>query len=284
MLKKASEFLSHNHEDSPYEVTHRTFAISLYISNSEKDSSKKFQSSFMVDTGSDSTLHKKNYYFQSGKIFSSPVYTANEKYEEKLEVFVRSLYDPSGSFLKKEKLFVTKSLEPLPVDGILGNSFFSNYILYVDYPKILVLYQPTEWDTTNLSEYEEIAAIPDVQTHWIFPISIKGKTYLFLFDTGADYTIYDSELAKNFLYLKDKTIQYMEFSGRLYESKVYFSPEICISPNLCTYNTPGLSSSALSSFLRNNKYKIHGILGMNWIKNYKFALDYTKWKLYLIKR
>ncbi|MCX7998782.1 MAG: aspartyl protease family protein, partial [Leptospiraceae bacterium] len=133
-------------------------------------------------------------------------------------------------------------------------------------------------------EYEEIAAIPDVQTHWLFPISIKGKTYLFLFDTGADYTIYDAELAKNFLYLKEKTIQYMEFSGRLYESKVYFAPELCISVSSCTYNILGLSSSALSSFLKNSKYRIHGILGMNWIKNYKFALDYTKWKLYLIKR
>lgn len=284
-LKKVKEIIpGFSKEDSIYEIAHRTFAITLQVVDTESAFSNQFQSSFMVDTGSDSTLHKKNNYFSKGKIFSSPIHTANEQQEEKLEVFVRSLYHPAGKFLKKEKLFVTKSIDPLPVDGILGNSFFSDFVLYVEYPKFLVLYPPTNWEISRFQDYEEISAISEIQTHWVFPVSIKGKNYLFLFDTGADYTVFEPDLAKTFFYLKNKTIQYMEFSGKLYESRVYLAPEICISKTSCVYDVVGLSSSALSSFLKNDKYKIHGILGMNWIKDYNFALDYTRRKLYLIKR
>lgn len=271
-------------EDPLDQSNHKTFAIVLTISESEKDSSKKLKSYFMVDTGSDSTLHKKNYFFSKGKVLYSPIYTANEKYEEELEVFTRRFYHPEGIFLKQEKLYVSKSLEPFPVDGILGNSFFSNYIVFIDYPNFLVLYEPFEWLRLNQLEYEEIQAIQEIRTHWVFPVRIQGKSYLFLFDTGADYVVFDAELTKKFFYIKGRNISYMDFSGKLYESKIYFSPEICISNTLCSYNILGLSSSSFSSFLRNNKYKIHGILGMNWIKNYKFALDYVNWKIYITKK
>lgn len=276
--------LNFNSEDSHDDIVHRTFAIALKIPVSEKDLTQKFMSYFMVDTGSDSILHKKNNFFNKGRVLSSPVYTANEKYEEKLEVFTRKFYHPDGKFLKQEKVFVTRSLDALPVDGILGNSFFTNYILWIDYPHFLVLYEPVEWENFPKEEYEEIQAVTEITTHWVFQVIIQGKGYWFLFDTGADYTVFDSELARNFFYIKDKSVSYMEFSGRLYESKLYFAPEICISKTLCSYNIIGLSSSSLSSFVRNHKYKISGLLGMNWIKNYKFALDYIKWKLYIAKK
>lgn len=286
LLERAGRIFSNSVlEDSHENISHRTFTISLQISISEQDSSKKLTSHLMVDTGSDSILHKKNYFFMKGKVLSSPVYTANEKYEEKLEVFIGKFYHPDGKFLKQEKLFVTQSLESLPVDGILGNSFFSNYVLWIDYPHFLALYKPSDWiNSLKEGEYEEIQAVREIPTHWVFQVSIYGKHYWFLFDTGADYTVFDSELAKNFFYLKDRSISYMEFSGRLYESKLYLSPEICISKTICSYNIIGLSSSSLSSFIRNHKYKISGLLGMNWIKNYKFALDYTQWKLYIAKK
>jgi len=268
------------------EISRNTFYISVNLSELAKENSQgSFTTRLLVDTGSSDNLYKKFFLKKSEVGFSSPVRTANQNFEQKFEVHRLFVYtDDHSNNLGLHTFLATDMLDFLPVEGILGNQFFSKYIVWFNFETEMRLFLPNEWMKFPVDDMDEISTNTQVKTHWLLPVIIQGKIYQFLFDTGADYTIFSENLAQNFSYLPNKSLSYIEFSGKIYNSKIYISPEICLSARNCSTNVLGLSSSSLNNFFPNSQIQVDGILGMNWIKDYVCFLHYPKKKIFIKKK
>lgn len=275
-----------NQEHHP-NVSLNTFYVIAQISPKQNPSHPKdiSRTRLLVDTGSDENLHKKIYFKNKGSLLTTPIHTANDKVNTEFEIHKRYFSPPDKwENLGMQRFLVSSSLDPLPFDGILGNRFFSKYVVWMDFEKELRIFPHHEWTKLDIKGMEEFFASPEIFTHWLFPVTIQGKTYNFIFDTGADYTVLQLELAEEFPKYPNLELKYMEFSGKIYDSKVYKIPEICLGKTICSQKVTALSSTSLNSFLKNSSLKVDGILGMNWIKEFNVYLHYPQRKLYIQRK
>ena len=105
------------------------------------------------------------------------------------------------------------------------------------------------------------------------PVYINGQEYLFLLDTGATKTMFDSSV-KDLLGKPKRTIE-VQTAGNPMIMQMFESPLIQIGP----FNLPQGSEIGcvdLSMFKMIDGRQISGVLGMDFLKNHAIKIDFDK--------
>jgi hypothetical protein len=114
----------------------------------------------------------------------------------------------------------------------------------------------------------------------LLPVEFNGKEYLFELDTGSSHTLFDVSL-KDMLG-KPRKIVRGKTPGGLMKFALYNAPEAFLGPlnlKVCSTVTV-LNLEQVSSALG---IKIHGIIGMNFLKKYVVRIDFDKGMVSFLK-
>lgn len=120
----------------------------------------------------------------------------------------------------------------------------------------------------------------------IIPIEIEGKTYKFLWDTGAGYSLIDYKLAKNlsykdeFSYYSETSTLYEVISDTVYMRKMDFkigdinTDAYFALDGVNRYLIPPRDPSIYTSFY--DKEDFIGVIGQNIISKYNWVFDFPQ--------
>lgn len=107
----------------------------------------------------------------------------------------------------------------------------------------------------------------------VIPVTINGKVYRFVFDTGAQTTVVSKELADNIGLEKQSSVNVSDAHSSSQRLSVGVIDSINLG-NFCYSNVGTL----INDFQKNSQFsclKIDGILGMNIIKLNNWKVDYN---------
>ncbi|RZJ69619.1 retropepsin-like aspartic protease [Flavobacterium sp.] len=122
-----------------------------------------------------------------------------------------------------------------------------------------------KFDETVLAEY--------VTDELLVPVEINGKTYTFLFDTGA-ITIVSSKLLKELGLSPVTSNKFVDSAGNVSEENFYTVPEIKFGS--VTFQNVGVGSFELAKFSKLLCRPIDGIFGTNMMRICNWEIDYDK--------
>lgn len=124
------------------------------------------------------------------------------------------------------------------------------------------------------------------KNRFVIPIEIEGKTYKFLWDTGADYSYIDYKLAKNLSY-KDENSYYAKnstlyevISDTIYRRKMNFkigdinTDDYFALDGVNRYLFPSGDSLLKTSFYDDGEFV--GFIGQNIISKYHWVFDFPQ--------
>lgn len=125
--------------------------------------------------------------------------------------------------------------------------------------------EPKKFNETIPAEY--------VTDELLVPVTINGKTYTFLFDTGA-ITILSQELVKEMGLQAVTSNKFVDSAGNTTEEKFYTVPEIQFGST--KFQNVGVGSFDLSKFSQLLCRPIDGIFGSNMMRVCNWEIDYEK--------
>ncbi|MBD3582655.1 aspartyl protease family protein [Flavobacterium selenitireducens] len=125
--------------------------------------------------------------------------------------------------------------------------------------------EPRKFDETVAAEY--------VTDEILVPVTINGKTYTFLFDTGA-ITILSSEIVQNLGLTAVTSNKFVDSAGNTTEENFYTVPEIRFGS--VAFRNVGVGSFDLSRFSQLLCRPIDGIFGSNMMRVCNWEIDYGK--------
>ena len=128
-------------------------------------------------------------------------------------------------------------------------------------------YQPKEITIP----YEEVYGLI------VVPIVIDGKTYRFIFDTGAGTTVISAELAKLPSFKRKGSISIND--AKQVSNKLPIGHLSSLSLGELNYTKVGVVVNDFSTNAQFNCFGIDGILGMNVIQQNNWKIDYEKARL-----
>jgi hypothetical protein len=105
------------------------------------------------------------------------------------------------------------------------------------------------------------------------PVKFNGKEYLFLLDTGCSHTVFDISLKDKLR--KAEGAAKVQTSEGLFSSELFDAPEAFLGPlNLKDCRKVAIVDTESISSALGQKY--HGIIGMNFLKEYVVQIDFDK--------
>lgn len=112
------------------------------------------------------------------------------------------------------------------------------------------------------------------------PVQFKGKEHLFVFDTGATLTVFDTSLKHN-LGRGKKTV-FARTSGKPIPVEIFDAPKAFLGP-LSMQGCGEVVCMDLKIMGNVAGRKIDGIIGMNFLKNHIVQIDFDRGKLLFLK-
>ncbi|MCB1141133.1 MAG: aspartyl protease family protein [Leptospiraceae bacterium] len=257
--------------------------VELYASPSPENLAPPVKLRFLLDTGSNLSFLRKDFFPHSSKNEKFVSYTINGETEIEISKIQIRLETENSERLTSDHMFhMIHFKKDFPFDGIIGNDFLLKYTHILDFP-VGIYFFPD--DPKDLQEsFSKINIYPEVKSHIIVPVQFMEKKIFFLLDTGAEISFIDEELIQSLNLKPFKTRKFVNLTGDLSESVTYSLPELCLESNFCAKNIEFLSNRSLRDFLGKNSIQISGIFGMNWIQNYYLLHKYPLGTLYLKKK
>ncbi|MBK5112881.1 MAG: aspartyl protease family protein [Candidatus Heimdallarchaeota archaeon] len=170
-----------------------------------------------------------------------------------------------------------------PVDGTIGFTTLKHYILTIDYPQKKLLF---DWNMNNQSndysdvEWHDFVYIND--SHLIgVPVKINGsESFDFVLDTGAGGTVITKQLA-------DKLqLETQPFPGIVKgvggEAKMEIALLKAFNIAMSTQENMQIIATDLDNVAPKAAKIKNGIIGYNFLRNYKIILDYPNQRFSLI--
>lgn len=106
----------------------------------------------------------------------------------------------------------------------------------------------------------------------IVPVTINGKTYNFVFDTGA-MTIFSDSLAKDLNAIYSVSMPVVDAAGLVDTVNFYCTDNVCIG-NLC-FDNVGYGIANLDVFEKHQCMRIDGLLGINILRLLNWEIDFS---------
>ncbi|RZJ64507.1 MAG: hypothetical protein EOO50_15395 [Flavobacterium sp.] len=125
--------------------------------------------------------------------------------------------------------------------------------------------EPKKFDETIPSEY--------VTDEILIPVEINGKTYTFLFDTGA-ITVLSDDIVKQMGLQPVTSNRFIDSAGNTTDENFYMVPEIKLGS--VAFKNVGVGSFDLDTFSRLLCRPIDGIFGSNIMRVCNWEIDYEK--------
>ena len=114
----------------------------------------------------------------------------------------------------------------------------------------------------------------------LLPVTLKGKRYSFMLDTGCSHTVFDSSF-KNVLGKAKKTEKGFTTGGPM-DFELFDAPKAFLGPfNLQDCGEVFCMDFEMLSLVAGEK--VSGMIGMNFLKNYVVQMDFDKGKLLFLK-
>ncbi len=126
---------------------------------------------------------------------------------------------------------------------------------------------------TEPKKFDETVAAEYVTDELLVPVEINGKTYTFLFDTGA-VTILSAELVKSLGLSPVTSNKFVDSAGNVSEENFYTVPEIKFGS--VKFQNVGVGSFELAKFSQLLCRPLDGILGSNMMRVCNWEIDYDK--------
>lgn len=124
----------------------------------------------------------------------------------------------------------------------------------------------------NSSEGQIVVTYDNSFGFVVIPITIKGKVYRFVFDTGAQTTVVSKELAEDIGLKKQSNVSVSDALGSSQKLSVSVMDTIYLG-DFC-YSNVGVLINDFQNNLQFSCLKIDGILGMNVIKLNNWEVNY----------
>lgn len=236
---------------------------------------------FLLDTGSNTTLLRKDFIPGVEKqVYSS--FTTHGKTELELHPYEVRLNSPEDQEIFKGTVNLIKFEENLPFDGILGNDVLSHYILVLDHFYGAFLEKRQVLKKGWIREMKKIQLNENAPRHLM--VSARAGKNLerldMLIDTGANHTYLGSETAEKLkLKLIDKK-PYTDIRGVAQEGKIFRLENLCVE-KFCKKEYPVLSGSSLRGFLGEDGVPVAGLIGYDWMREHVIAVDYLLHEVYI---
>lgn len=258
-----------------------TPVIQLIVEPGEKGIAPPVHLRFLLDTGSNTTLLRKDFIPGVEKqVYSS--FTTHGKTELELHPYEVRLSSPENQEIFKGTVNLIKFEENLPFDGILGNDVLSHYILVLDHFYGAFLEKRQILKKNWIKEMKKIPLNTNAPRH-LMVSALAGKSMErldMLIDTGANHTYLGSETAEN---LKLKLIDrkpYTDIRGVAQEGKIFRLENLCVE-KFCKKEYPVLSGSSLRGFLGEDGIPVAGLIGFDWMREHVIAVDYLLHEVYI---
>ena len=176
---------------------------------------------------------------------------------------------------------LTNPLLDLVLDGILGPSLLSDFVVTIDYPR---------------SQVELSRKAPETGTVvpvWFFsglfltPVEVNGKTKgNFLIDTGADGTLLAASMANNLGVNKNTPGAKLDLPiggiGGL-EDSVLLVPSVTLKATFESRQFASLMAVELRGMSSLLQTELSGVLGYDMLKDYRVTFDYQRAEIRLSK-
>ncbi len=258
-----------------------TPVVELKAEPAEKGIAPPVHLRFLLDTGSNTTLLRKDFIPGVEKqVYSS--FTTHGKTELELHPYEVRLSSPDEQEIFKGTVNLIKFEENLPFDGILGNDVLSHYILVLDHFYGAFLEKRQILKKNWFRQMKKIQLNANAPRH-LMVSALAGKNLErmdMLIDTGANHTYLGSETAENLkLKLIDKK-PYTDIRGVEQEGKIFRLENLCIE-KFCKKEYPVLSGSSLRGFLGEDGIPVAGLIGYDWMREHVIAVDYLLHEVYI---
>jgi len=238
--------------------------------------------SFVIDTGSNISLIKKNLFTHSGqkKIFRLKS-ISGETEKESIEINL-NLFDKNNNLILANSVFHSLDISSrFDFDGIIGNDVLENFDLFIELPDNIFLLKPT-YTKKNLEGFKKIPLLLS-EGHIIFQIKIKSIPCRLLFDTGAGISYLKTQKAKELNLKIGGQASFLDLEGNQIDTIYHIGENLCVDENICQKKIDLLSGNSIKDFLSNEE-NLDGILGQNWISQYSILIDYRNKSLYIKQR
>jgi predicted aspartyl protease len=168
-------------------------------------------------------------------------------------------------------------------DGILGTSIFSDFIVTVDYPSNQLLLSKKR---TSAPAEAEVLPVWFFSNLLLLPLDVNGKRGNFIIDTGAVTTVLSHSMAAQ-LGVNENTpgakidLGIAGVGG--FEGVVLKVPDVTFTTPKNTEVFPQVVAIDLKQISKMIGTEVAGILGYDFLSDYKLTLDYNAGELRLVK-
>ncbi len=236
---------------------------------------------FVLDTGSNISLIRKNIFLPNGKTKSFRLKSISGEIEEEFTEIGLNLFDEKRKLISENFIFQSFNFNSkFTFDGILGNDALAKFDLFIELPDNVFLIKPSI--KKKLTEFRRIPFVLS-DGHIILEAKIGSFPCRLLLDTGAGISYLNQKKAVELNLKIGGKASFMDLRGELQETIYHLGENLCVDENLCQKKIELLSGISIEDFLSSNG-KLDGILGLNWIENYSILVDYQNLNLYIKQR
>jgi predicted aspartyl protease len=181
---------------------------------------------------------------------------------------------------------ITKELPKcVGAHGALGYNFLKGFVLIIDYESnLLTLTSPRDETSQARSMQTDVPlrlAKPDRPILLVDVLINAQETYPFILDTGASQTIVSPELAQR-MGIGGTTADSIIGVGGAIQSLIGILTSLSIGEATLS-NVPVIVADIFSSLSQAVGTKFDGVLGFNFLSNFKIEIDYPNERLRLQK-
>jgi predicted aspartyl protease len=171
------------------------------------------------------------------------------------------------------------------IDGNIGYNYLKNFCLTIDYAKRTLRLTQAEHESVN-SEYSAQPQIKFRLAHpakplLLVPTLVNGKgPYQFALDTGASTTVVSPELAQN-LGIRSTSAAAMTGGGGKVQAAIGKVESLAVGAAKVE-DLPVMVADFLVMLSQATATKLDGIIGYNFLKEFRVTIDYPNERLYLM--
>jgi hypothetical protein len=267
------------HHDLEIKLSDLQPRIRLLVNNKKQAEMKSLN--FVLDTGSNISLIRKNIFSGTGEVKSFRLKSISGEIEEEFTELKLNLFDVKKKIISENSSFQAFNFDSkFTFDGILGNDTLVKFDLFIELPDNVFLIKPSI--NKSLSDFRKIPFVFS-DGHILLDAKIGNAPCRLLLDTGAGISYLNQKKANELDLKIGGKASFMDLRGELQETIYHLGENLCVDENICQKKIELLSGNSIEDFLSTDG-KLDGILGLNWIENYSILIDYQNLNLYIKQR